>query len=94
MAPHLTQLQLQILELIRGAGARGMTCDEVEHWMGNKRHQTVSARVRELYLLGFIYRTTRTRRTRSGRMAVVYRVRRKRKPMDAMPTCSECGRTL
>ncbi len=94
MKPHLTELHLRVLMLIKGAGAFGRTCDEVENMMLGKRHQTVSARVRELYLMGFIYRTKRTRPTRSGRHAVVYRVRRERKPMASMPTCSGCGRTL
>jgi len=94
MEEHLTALQLTVFVLIREAGDTGRTCDEVETTMVGWRHQTVSARVRELYLQGWIYRTKRTRVTRSGRQAVVYRVRRVRKPMAAMPTCSECGRTL
>jgi hypothetical protein len=89
--PHLTELQTKVKLWIKDCGKRGATCDELEHYSGI-RHQTLSARVRELVLRGWIYPTQRTRKTRSGRQAVVYRTWRKRKPNAACvcdrPTCS------
>lgn len=67
----LGNLQRQVLFLIRRAGARGMTCDELEVALDG-RHQTISARVRELYLKGLIVKFGE-RPTRSGRRAVVYK---------------------
>ena len=70
-------LQLIVLEAIRAAGADGMTDDEIEVKTG-LRHQTASARRRELYLKGYIrYRRGATgektrRKTRSGRSAFVF----------------------
>ncbi len=51
--------------------ADGATCDEVEIAL-DLRHQTASARVRELVLGGFIEDTGRRRLTSSGRRARVY----------------------
>lgn len=48
-----------------------MTCDEVEIVTGLK-HQTASARIRELALKGLIKDSGKRRLTRSGRKAVVY----------------------
>ena len=55
--------------------AWGATCDEAEAALG-WRHQTVSARFRELELKGLIVKTQRKRATRSGRAARVYVTRR------------------
>lgn len=49
----------------------GATCDEVEQRTG-LRHQTASARVRELALSGRIRDTGQRRKTRSGRNAAVW----------------------
>lgn len=49
----------------------GATCDEVEEATG-MRHQTCSARVRELFLKGMIRDSEARRKTRSGRTAVVW----------------------
>jgi hypothetical protein len=49
----------------------GSTCDEVEEAL-NMRHQTVSARVRELVLMGLIADSGQRRKTRSGRSAAVW----------------------
>jgi len=51
----------------------GLTCDEIEVVLGF-RHQTASARIRELVLTGFLLDTGRRRHTRSGRPARVYAV--------------------
>jgi hypothetical protein len=63
-------LRNQICEHIRIWGDRGRTCDELEVHYG--RHQTVSARVRELVLADRIHDSGRRRQTRSGRGARVY----------------------
>lgn len=49
----------------------GLTCDEVEAALGF-RHQTASARIRELVLAGGLTDSGRRRRTRSGRSARIY----------------------
>jgi predicted ArsR family transcriptional regulator len=51
----------------------GRTCDEIEVILGLS-HQTASARLRELELTGWVEPTPQKRRTRSGRLAHVYRV--------------------
>lgn len=50
----------------------GATCDETEVAL-DLRHQTASARLRELQLGGLVFTTKETRLTRSGRRAHVYR---------------------
>jgi hypothetical protein len=59
----------------------GYTCDELEAITGG-RHQTVSARVRELVLSGDIHDTGDRRPTRSGRNARIYRIRPADLPTD------------
>ena len=49
----------------------GLTDDEIEQTL-DMRHQTVSARRRELVLLGKVVDSGRTRPTRSGRQATVW----------------------
>ena len=71
----------------------GMTCDDIEERL-DARHQTISARVHDLYNDGFIYRTKRQRRTRSGRLAVVYRVRKRPKKIPPRERCECCGQVL
>lgn len=63
-------MRVKCLEVIRQNGSA--TCDEVETQLDG-RHQTISARVRELVQLGFIYDTGERRKTRSGRSARVYK---------------------
>lgn len=53
------------------SSANGSTDDEIEIALG-LRHQTASARRRELVLLGQIYDSGQRRRTSSGRAAVVW----------------------
>jgi hypothetical protein len=53
----------------------GATCDEAEQAL-EWRHQTVSARFRELELKGLFVKTKRKRTTTSGRKARVYVTRR------------------
>lgn len=56
-----------------GSTPSGLTCDQIETDLG-LRHQTASARVRELYLKGFIRDSGERRATRTGRGAVVWKV--------------------
>jgi hypothetical protein len=73
----LSRLRAQIFTII-DLRPRGATCDEIEIAL-NLRHQTASARVRELALGGLIFDTGQRRSTRSGRSARVYRPRRERR---------------
>jgi hypothetical protein len=69
--PHAGTLRAEVLSLIRDWGKFGRTDDEIEMKLG-LRHQTASARRRELVLAGLIVDSGRKRATRSGRMAVVW----------------------
>jgi hypothetical protein len=55
----------------------GITCDEIEEQLG-MRHQTASARIRELELSSDLIKTDRKRPTRSGRGAFVYIAHRRK----------------
>jgi hypothetical protein len=66
----LTKLRMKVYAFIIGQ-SDGATCDETEAAL-DLRHQTVSARIRELSLANRIYDTGRRRRTRSNRTARVY----------------------
>lgn len=72
--PSAASMRGRILNLIRYA-ENGLTCDEAEQITG-MRHQTVSARIRELFESGHIVflsdEPNGKRQTRSGRMARVY----------------------
>ena len=64
-------MRRQVWRLINQRGEYGTTDDELEVMLG-MRHQTVSARRRELELLDAIHKTPERRKTRSGRTAAVY----------------------
>ena len=59
---------------------RASTCEELERTTGMK-HQTCSARLRDLFLEGAIVRTGTRRPTESGRMAAVWKVAPKLLPL-------------
>jgi uracil-DNA glycosylase len=65
------QLREFVFSYIEKAGIGGMTCDEVEE-AADMRHQTASARIRELAQKGRIVDSGRRRPTRSSRMAIVW----------------------
>lgn len=67
----LNSMQAEVLRFIKGRGEYGATCEEVEIGLGMK-HQTASARVRELRAKGRIEKSGRKRLTTSNRNAVVY----------------------
>lgn len=64
-------LRGQIYGAIYRAGNRGLTCDEIEKATKIK-HQTASARIRELRDDNMIVDSGYRRNTRSGRAAAVY----------------------
>jgi predicted transcriptional regulator len=64
-------LRERVYRVIVAQAASGTTDDEIEQIL-KLRHQTVSARRRELELLGRVERTADRRRTSSGRFAAVY----------------------
>jgi hypothetical protein len=64
-------LRAVVFNHILGSGSVGMTCDRVEEIMDG-RHQTISARIRELRNEGRIVDSGQRRPTRSGRQAIVY----------------------
>lgn len=72
--PDLATLRGAIYSFIAGS-PRGATCDEIEVAL-NLRHQTASARLRELQLSGWVLTNKDIRRTRSARWAHVYYVAR------------------
>lgn len=69
--PRSSKLQDAVLGAIRAAGPRGATDDELEVAL-DLRHQTLSARRRELVQSERIVDSGETRKTRSGRSAVVW----------------------
>lgn len=56
----------------------GMTCDAIEAALG-MRHTTVSSALNYLYHAGWVFDSGRTRQVRSGRWAIVWRLRPKAK---------------
>jgi predicted ArsR family transcriptional regulator len=69
IAESVAGLRRQILFLIYRDGP--ITCDAVEVLMRG-RHQTISARIRELVQMGFVEDTGLRAETRSGRNARLY----------------------
>jgi len=65
------RLRGMVLDVILRARSTGLTCDEAEVILG-MRHQTISARFRELAKIGSIQDSGRRRPTRSGRRATVW----------------------
>lgn len=70
IAPSAGTLRGRIRDWLASRGTTGGTCDEVEVAL-DMRHQTASARCKELRDAGTILDSGRTRPTRSGRQAVV-----------------------
>lgn len=71
VAEASSTLRERVYTLILSYGGYGATDDEVELRL-KMRHQTASARRRELELTGRVVRTAERRRTSSGRTAAVY----------------------
>lgn len=71
---QLSELQLQVYDLIRSAGWEGKTVDEIEVALG-RSHQSVSARVNELENWKpkpLVERRAAKRETRSKRKAYIF----------------------
>ncbi len=69
--PKKITMQAVILTFFGSRMAFGATVDEVERTLG-MLHQSAGARVRELVLAGKLVDSEQTRKTRSGRNAVVW----------------------
>lgn len=68
---HSGSLRAQLYGAIYALGSYGATCDELEA-ESRMKHQTASARIRELRDSKLIYDSGSRRATRSGRDAIVY----------------------
>lgn len=68
---RLSDVQLQVFDLLQLAGHEGLTCDQIET-AGNLRHQTASARLYELRDLKLIETRGIRRKTSAGRTAAVW----------------------
>jgi N6-adenosine-specific RNA methylase IME4 len=71
VAGNVEALRAIVFDCICSAGERGRTCDAIERRL-QMLHQTTSARVRDLALMGKIKDSGQRRKTRSGRSAVVW----------------------
>lgn len=69
--PRREGKKARILAFIEKRGRVGATCDEIEIYLGIK-HQTASARIRDLYLDKKIEDSGRERKTTSGSPATVW----------------------
>jgi predicted transcriptional regulator len=71
MADIAGSIREQVYGWMARRGDHGATDDEIERALAI-RHQTASARRRELELIGRVQKTDQRRRTSSGRSAAVY----------------------
>lgn len=71
IAEHAPNMRQRVYATIVARREYGATDDELEVEM-RLRHQSLSARRRELVLQGYVVDSERARRTRSGRVAVVW----------------------
>jgi predicted transcriptional regulator len=71
MAASAASIREQVYGWMARRGDHGATDDEIERAL-SLRHQTASARRRELELIGRVQKTDERRRTSSGRSAAVY----------------------
>jgi hypothetical protein len=72
--PVTGRLRTMVFDAIRESGDEGLTDDQIEVLL-DLRHQTASARRRELVQQKWIRDSGRTRKTRSGSPATVWVVR-------------------
>jgi hypothetical protein len=71
MEESAPSMRERVLRFIAAAGEAGTTDDAIEAALG-MRHQTASARRRDLVLDGFIGESGRRGKTRSGRSATIW----------------------
>jgi len=74
IAPHKSRLCQVVLDAFTVYRAEGLTTQQAEGVTGLE-HSTASARVVELVAAGLLYDSGTRRKTRSGRSAIVYKVR-------------------
>ena len=74
LVESVTALRKKVLNCIKLQLHGEATCDEVEVAL-RMSHQTASARIRELSLMGLIVDSGDRRKTRSGRKARIYTLR-------------------
>lgn len=87
MEPHLGRLQQLIHDYYDSRRWYGATCDEAEAAL-EMRHQTCSARVKELRDKGLLVDSGERRKTRSHRSAAVYVLKQYAPKKD---TCGPVG---
>ena len=75
IAPHKSRLCQLVLAAFATYGEHGLTTQEAEG-VTRLEHSTCSARVNELVAAGLLVDSGARRKTRSGRSAAVYRVRK------------------
>lgn len=102
VAPRVKGYRQKVLAFIRGQGAHGATCYEVEVALDARhRHGTISGRIYELaggydkFPWRFIRRTAKTRPTDTGQDAFVYVALPEPEPVtpaEPCPTCHGTGR--
>ena len=63
--------KIRVMQAMRDCGKNGATCEEIELLLG-MRHQTTSARIRELTKIGLVVDTGLRRTNTSGCTARVY----------------------
>ncbi len=86
-----SKLSRMVFERLVEAEPNGMTSDEmVVEFQILKGVITVQPRLTELHQKGLIYRTKRTRASRTGYPCTVYRVRKKPRPIKPL-FCPTCG---
>lgn len=85
-------LKRRVFRALMDVPNRGATCDELERILELK-HQTLSARVRELWQEGFLKKDG-IRPTRSGRMATIYKIRKYRVERKGTRRCPHCGQVM
>lgn len=71
VADDTARLRRLVMNAVKGRGKHGATCDELEV-LFHLRHQTASARLRELFLMNRVKDSGERRLTRSQRKAIVW----------------------
>ena len=80
VSPRVAGIRARVLRFIEQQGPS--TCDQVEEALA-LRHQTASARVRELFLMGRLKDTGDRRRTRSGHYAILWQAQNENQPRES-----------
>lgn len=95
--PRRPSQRTRIYKALVAAEPDGLTYDDLSTLISPGTgivNQSVATRLAELRNMGLIYRTTRTKRTRLGAMASVWRVRKHPKPPIKREKCPTCGHLM